>query len=347
MSLKTACPACGKSIRYAAEHAGRAARCPACSNRVELPAAADEPDLNNLAVGPPVEARQPVGHPAPVLQSATRRAAAPPRHARPWFRTPNQWTAWDTLTFRTGVGCILFGIAALVLPQFGLQMRKLNNLGAAGASAAGWGLIGFGTFLIAYVALFKGRMLRLTLYGAGLAILAFAALLGWGWYQSNRAPMRPFPTAAMTHAPPSPTNAPRGLQARPEVTTNAAAFPHASPPSHAPPPHTPLRPPAPVPLSEAYEQMCREYGKNHVARVTFTNADGPELTAHVRVVKTALIKSGKSQWRISTMDDLPNLLIAPMDDLDVFVRNLDLGPAEIDHAERRLRIDVDRQRLKK
>lgn len=286
--------------------------------------------------------------------------------SRPFVRMPVQWSAWDKILFRTGVGCVLFGIAALVLPQFGLQVRKLNQLGPSGASAAGWGLISVGAFLSAYVAVFKGRMLRIVLWGAGLAVLAFAALLGVGAYESNRrsAPPAFQPPPGGQAAPPTrgaapsagepPRSAARPPQAGPPVGPGNRSAPPVGPENRPAPslgpgnrPGPPAGPQTPPPLADAYKQLCSEFGEEHVARVTFTNAEAPELSAHVRALKDDLLPVKRKSWRLGSLEKVPTLLIAPVEDLDALARNLDLGEAEIDAKERKLRIAVDRTRLKK
>src|SRR5690349_16599770 len=66
--------------------------------------------------------------------------------------TKREWTSGQRFAFKLGVRFLIFGVAALILPLFGLQFRKLEKLGdaagiAGGVFAVGGALLMLGAYL--------------------------------------------------------------------------------------------------------------------------------------------------------------------------------------------------------
>lgn len=215
-----------------------------------------------------------------------------------YWRSSDEWTLWDRLLFRTGIGCVVMGVLAHILPLFGLQFRKLNHLGSS-STAAGTGVACVGVFLILYVLFLKGRTLKIILGLAGVAVIGLVTLLTIGYLSSNRNPTFPV-------GPPSPMGGPPA--------------PFAGPPA-------PFQPPQFTPPPKVdYASLVTRYGEGRVARVTFTDTTGLDIGATVRDRLKKWNGADKpSTWSVSNQKEQSVLLIAPVSSLDDLATKLDMG----------------------
>jgi hypothetical protein len=214
---------------------------------------------------------------------------------------------------------MIFGVLAHVLPLFGLQFRKLAALGASGSAAGTW-LIVLGAFLVLYVWALKGRMIRVVIGAAALVVLGIVGLMVIGYIESHR-----FPRTAP--APMGPMGMPGPMQ----------------PGGPGMPPNFPGRPPIGEHPRMDYDYFVKQYGAEHVVRVTFKGAAEVDMSATVRSRVESWTKESKPKaWRVSTSGETPELIMAPVDDLDGSAMRLDVGTAtSTDPAERRVVIEVD------
>lgn len=322
MSLAITCPACGRTLRARAEIAGKRVRCPGCSTTFEAPPR-PESDFAELAEGEAQERAQVAPRSAtPLTQRGGAPATPTPPAAAP-VRQPRAmrpWSAWDHLLFRTGIGCILCGLLAVVLPAFGLQVRKLQHLGAA-ATTAGWGLAATGGAMIVYVLFLRGRLLRVTLIAGAVALVAFCGLVAWAVFAgSQRLPLRPnAPTTAWR--PPTPPQFPA-------ATT---------------PPIPGQGPPRPPP-AQRYEDYCDRYGAARVVRVRLTGIQGLDVHAALKERAPRLLPAdGARGWSAHASGDTVEVIAAPVTDLTSVAAVLDLGAVEsTDTAGRLITIHADR-----
>lgn len=321
------CNGCGKRFRLKPEHAGRRMRCPACGEILSAPRAEEptEEDLTALSQGamtqPIARATAPAAVAVATHHDGNAQNARSP--GRPWFRPPAQWTAMDRLVFRTGLGCILFGIVGLLLPQFGLQFRKLGHLAPAAQSSAAWGIIFLGGALALYVAVLRGRLLKTAMWAALGVIALVLSVVGYAFVCQT----------VHQRVPP----------AYPPVAAPGAS--HAEPPfgpAHRGPPRSgvPVLPTPPAMLT--YESLVERFGAGRVVRVRFENAGERDLTATIRAKVKDLVEAGASpNWRVTRRGGQHDLMLAPVRDLDGFAAALGIGSVtSIDTAERLLIVDV-------
>jgi hypothetical protein len=240
----------------------------------------------------------------------------------PFWRPPQVWTPWDRLWLRTGIGCVVFGVLAHVLPLFGLQLRKLAALGSSGSTAGTW-LIVLGAFMVLYVWALKGRMIRVVIGAGALAVLGFVGLMVIGYIESHR-------FSRTAPAPMGPMGMPGPMQ--PGGPTGPGM-----------PPNFPGRPPIVEHPRMDYDYFVKQYGAEHVVRVTFVGAAGLDMSATVRGRVESWEKETRPKaWRVSTSIENAELIMAPVDDLDGVATRLDVGAAtSTDPAERRMVIEVD------
>lgn len=331
------CNQCGKSYRLRDELRGRRVKCPNCKSPIPLhdqnnPTDEFSFDMNSLAGGEAV-ARPAVGPSSTPMLSSTPRSAA--------FRTPfklirpmAEWSPAEHLLFRTGLGCIAFGIVAIILPHFGFQLRKLARLGTDGSILAGWGLIGLGAFLAAYPPLLRGRVLKLGLLGIGGGVAWIAVLVTIGAMSSRSGfptgPISPRPSSGGSPVYPAPPSGPSAMRGQP------------APPTHAPPFGS--KPPPKI----DYDSLVREFGESSVVRVRFTNVYDRQITSGVQAAVARVKRpDGRSPtWHLSTSGDTAEMVIAPIADFDAFVRALEsVGAATASDASRRyaeFRVEAER-----
>lgn len=248
--------------------------------------------------------------------------------SRGWWRPPSLWTAWDVFLVRVGGACIAFGILGHLLPLFGLQLRKLNNLGNA-ASAVSTGIAVVGALMIVYVVLLKGRLLKGLLAVAALMVIVFVGMLIIGWFSSRRSFSPPPPPPAFS-APAAPGASPPGA-ARPPTT-----FPG---PSSMP---AGVTPPPPV----DYDSLVARFGKDGVVRISLTNTDSIDLGATIRKRIEALPAASRpGSWRVTFSGDRGNFIAAPVTDLTAFLDAISLGAVvAIDEGNHSAEVALDRTR---
>jgi hypothetical protein len=227
------------------------------------------------------------------------RAPRPPLRWRP----PGSWTSADQLILKIAGTFLVMGTLAHVLPAFGLQFRKLAQLGSA-APAAGTTMIVLGLLLALYVLLLKGHVLRALLALGALGALALAGLLALGWYQSRawRAP-RPAPV---------PGQAPTGVPAQPWATgPGAAPSPAAG--------GAPARPSAftPPTFDAQRAELIARHGATRVLEIDVTGVSGIDLGATVRRAIEALPPGERpGSWRAQSGGNTGRILLAPVDKLE-------------------------------
>lgn len=232
-----------------------------------------------------------------------------------FWRSSDDWTPFDRILFRTGIGCTVMGVLAHILPLFGLQFRKLNHLGSS-STAAGTGLACVGIFMILYVLFLKGRTLKIILGLAGVSVIGLVALITIGYYSSNRTPQ-------FSPGPPAPFGGPPSAAGGPP-----APF---QPPQFTPPPRV------------DYASLVTRYGEGRVARVTFTDTTGLDISATIRDRLQKWSGADKpTTWSVSNPKGQSHLLIAPVGSLDDLAAKLDMGSVTgTDMTTRQLTIRPD------
>lgn len=310
-TIAVTCPGCSAKLKAPAAQAGRSLACPKCRLPITVPGAG--------AVA------------SPVMTGATPATAAVGTAGglKKLWRPPSVWTKWDHFWVKLAVPCLIMGVLAHVLPHFGLQFRKLAQLGNA-APTAGTGLAVFGGFLLLYVFVLRGHMLRILLGGAALVIIGVGVVLTIGYCSSRR---------SHTYTPPPPPQIQGGPSAPLGPRPGAPSGPQGmnGPPSGYTPPSPPARP------RVDYASVVERYGAGRVARISFHGGEGVDLSATIRARLAAMDAASKPQtWSLSTSGGVAELTVAPVTDFEVFASTLDMGAVSgIDAAERRAVVTVD------
>jgi hypothetical protein len=237
-----------------------------------------------------------------------------PRTAALSYRTPAKEAEPSEMTparrglLRLGISLVVFGLASLILPLFGLQFRKFQALGDS-AWIAGVALMGVGG-VVALLSVLRFRLRSMLLLAGGavaavvLLVLALAAL-GW-MLQARRRPS----FSASPASPPAPTwNTPR--------------------------------PPAAAPMT--YEGMVDKYGAGKVVRVTVTDPDWRSVRDAVvfRQIREAVGSAGAKTQTTRPQDSTITCTAGPVQNLDAVAAALDLGARPtIDRATRTITVQL-------
>jgi hypothetical protein len=211
---------------------------------------------------------------------------------------------------------ILIGILAHALPAFGLQLRKLAQLGPA-APIAGTILIVTGAIIVLYVTLLKGRMLWVLLGSATLVALGIGGLLAIGWWQS-RSWSRPPPTPGFASGPPAFAQPPWGSgQPRP------------------------AGPSEPVPKSEAW--MVSTFGADRVVRIEINAPAGVDIDrTFKRCIDAVPSHQRPGTWQLTRHGTTASAIIAPIADLNAAAAIFTAGRVTIlSEPGRRLHLTLD------
>jgi hypothetical protein len=351
MANKTQCPQCGRRFIYRDELAGKRVKCPQCATafRIEaVPASrAAEPDSPSadLFAEPNLDFNA-----GERMHSATLSSAAPPyrmesassaprlpsaKDTGPAVRTraePREWTPGERAWLRAGIGMIVFGVAAHILPLFGLQFRKLAALGEA-APTAGTGVGILGAVIIALV-VFRpllrrvlGMAWRVLLVGAGILMAGIGVVVVIAVV--NRP--KPYQPPGTTPIPaPAPTVAPH--MARPTP----------------PPPGMPSRPGMPqAPAPPTYDELCTRFGRQRVVRLVVNGIEGLNGSATLRACAERWRQGAtKLTWQASQSGDRMQVMLAPVDDLDRLIKEIDFGTVvSVDRASGTVTVTADRAKF--
>jgi hypothetical protein len=215
---------------------------------------------------------------------------------------------------------MIFGVLGHVLPLVGLQFTKLAKLGAGAPTAATW-IFAIGAFMIVYVLVLKGRLLRIIVGAAALVVLGFVSLLIIGYlnrpsFPSSRGPAPGFEPSGVG-GPMGPGFVPPGLPRLP------------APPQHA---------------RADYPSLVERFGAAHVVRVSFNGHEGVDLFATIRE-RIAGWDPNPAAWSVSTQGNNAELVMGPVDDFQQLGARLNMGSVTgVDEAERRLIVSVDKDK---
>jgi hypothetical protein len=156
------CASCDRSYTVKDEHGGKTARCKQCGATMSIPRAKwEEAEEIGLA---PMSAFDDLPGPSPSSSSADRDEPMPPPR-RPGkvqasstssksggkepFTTPEQLR-------RMGIGFLILGAGVIILPLFGLQFRRAQNISPGDQVPFGIGFAALGGLLVA-ISLMMGR----------------------------------------------------------------------------------------------------------------------------------------------------------------------------------------------
>jgi hypothetical protein len=134
MPIELTCPSCGKQLRLADEHAGKAGRCPACQGTFQIPTASQQatppPPLGGAAFGntaptqpfaapPPVPSGDLFGQPGqqqPNPFASTGSMQSPYGGANPYgsTQTPNMYGAKSSSGEGMATACVILGIVTII-----------------------------------------------------------------------------------------------------------------------------------------------------------------------------------------------------------------------------------------
>ena len=243
--------------------------------------------------------------------------------------------------FRLGTSLILFGVAALILPLFGLQFRKLQAAGE-NAPMVAIGLIVLGA-VIDFAALLRARLkMALLIIGGSLAalvllvmLLAAVPLLLRSFSGRPTGPPTGPPQLGNSSAPrwqPTPGNSLRPPSARPIAPAT---------------PTTPTAPSSsqglPDPVKNMGDSLARIYGADNVIRINVHTPDvktsfDPQISRRIREALRSCGAKSTPMWHSGTSI---TYVAAPVADLDALVGKLDLGTApKIDRPTRTATFDL-------
>lgn len=212
MPLTVTCTHCKKRVTLPDGAAGKTYRCPNCKQAL-----------------------------SPSSSAAPSRAVSPSRTTA---------SGGSSLMVRIGLACMAFGALGLILPMFGLQLRKLNNTAPGSQTAVATGVLILGGVIAGLGALpsATGRKVRRFVLWGGLSLVALfilAALLAPVLARSRSAAPQSAaqPSTAFPTAPPSASPAPFTPGAAPSAGTMPPAG-NMPPVGNMPPIQMPPRPPA-------------------------------------------------------------------------------------------------------
>lgn len=236
---------------------------------------------------------------------------------RSWWRGPDVWTPWDVIWVRTGAGCAVFGLLGQILPSMGYQLIKLQRVGNA-APAVASGVMWVGIFLIVYVVFLKGKLFRVVLGAAALAVLGFIGILMLGWMQSRRFQSPPQFAQQPMYQPQSGATPPV-----PHYVPQSPGGPSGPPGAHGGPGWRPGTPPPRI----TKEDLIARYGESRVVTIIFKNTNGIDVGKTVgERIKGLPSASKPNTWSSSTnRDGTGQLLAAPCDNAADFAKALDVG----------------------
>jgi hypothetical protein len=376
MPVPLTCPTCRKRLVVRDELRGRRVKCSACATPFDVPRVpaycVAGTETTNPLDDPPAPAAYAVAEDriagAAAVPPPLPRSAAPPPPAQRVVKP--DWSSRERFFLRTGLQVLAVGVLALVLPLFGLQLRRLHAAGEH-AGAVGAGLVVLGA-LASGVVLLRRATLRPAREGtfrvptpylvAAVAAIPAACVVSVVVAIVIHLPRRP--TAIRPPAGPgAPRQAPPGAGAGPSVTPPF-------PPSITPPPLAPgdspaaRRPPVrPSPpndtpadpsrrdwiAAQRDASVVRQFGADRVARVIVTGLPAsPVIDRTLENKVTALLPRGRRRLSTSRYADGRVLLIAaPLEDLSALERALDVGTiTAVDRDSRTIHLTVDSSRLR-
>ena len=349
MAEEIDCTSCGRRFTVKTFLRGMRVKCPHCRAQfgaqktasetlvpAVMPARQVEPAIDLLSEPTPAWEAEPATNEYDVAEDQTiLPAPLPPSKKRRKitvlvYRSKTREAGRDEMTpgqkgaLRLGIALTVVGLASLILPLFGLQFRRLQNLGE-GAWVAGLTLMLIGAS-VAGIALLRWRPKMTMMVGGGsvaaLALLVVGVTLGpWMW--------RVFGAGGGGSRVPS----------RPEAAWNGPTMSSISLPASSTRPTS--RPSGP-PLT--YDALAGYFGEENVVRIVVSGPDirtVRDVVVYHNLARAVITCGAQRHTARPDADGRLVCLAAPVGDLDAVATALDLGPApDVDRPTRTISVDL-------
>lgn len=235
-----------------------------------------------------------------------------------------EWTPKEKFWLRFAGSIAVAGVLALVLPAFGLQLRKLQKLGDNA-----W-IVGIVLLIIAAI---SAGITFIRHYGHG-ANAARQAFQRFKWIAlGGVASVVVLVVALVIFAKMRGSSTSRNWNEQAGV----------------PPPDFRKGPPAPFspPMPKGPPDLVTQYGEHRVVRIVLVGAEGLDVTAKIRAIAPQLADPGSGRsWHSSQHRGQPMVTIAPVADLEALVNRIDFGTVgEMDRENRTVTVTVDRTKF--
>jgi hypothetical protein len=318
------CPSCGKRFAFKPSLVGRRVNCPGCRHPFMVSAPSAPPAMDP----PPIDDAFAVAEDEPIAPPPLPRAsrattvasvAQPVSYKSKANDSPANWTLGQKFALRLGTSLMVFGAAALILPLFGLQFRKLQAAGDNAQSIA-IGLIVLGAVIdLAALAM---RRLKMALMIVGGAIAAFVLLIVGLAFMFGH-PRRP----AFAPPPPMPSS-PGGWSGAPPRYAPGSPTGSPSGSSFAPGPRV------------THESLVEQFGEENVVKVNITMPDRKAARdGKFRIKVMGIFRScGAKSSTITGPDNVMLCETAPIKDLDALAAAMTFGDATVDKATRTISV---------
>lgn len=229
-----------------------------------------------------------------MMQDTARRTGFAARWSTPMTDRQRFW-------LKIGLTCAAMGVAALILPHFGLQFRKLQKLGP-NAAAGAWTLIALGGVLC-LPALLRIRLRMMAAIAGGVVVVGFVLMMGLGWLLSRSRSMPGPPPPTATYAPPQFPTGPGAAPGGPGPDGAPYRGPGGVPtggPAGGPRAFEPGTRPRPRSFEERRAEVEQQYGAHRVWSVRIEGADAAvhdRLRDALREYRKADVNPGS--WSVS------------------------------------------------
>jgi hypothetical protein len=344
------CPSCGQRYRLKQPPSSGRAKCRKCGQVFELPAANVPPaDRFGLPEAPSERPEMVAPEPPAIRPPSPRPARASAEPARPW-------TLREKAVLRFGLTLAAFGLAGLILPMFGLQLRKLSRLGDDASAVAG-GILALGLVISGIVLIRHNLRLAFRIGGPVLAALfllvAGVAYLGRPRQHGSLLPPPPPASAIPLSVAGTPPGRPPSPPEHRAIRSGPAA-PVA--PSRRDRPDSPgpeaRKPAGPEPGNAAgrsisdlqYDSLVRQFGVEKVIRINLEGAEPRDIGKLQMQLRRLLPPT--AQVRVNLHQGLHEAIVAPVDDLKTWSATLELGTVEsVEPDQHSLTLKLDPSKL--